>query len=118
MTLRPRGVVTDMCLDLGHASNLDLEQKWPAFAIQDGTKKFPFPQDDEITQSSISAFLEEYVNGRLQPSIKSEPLPAEGQEKDGNVRIVVAKNYEDVVLDDNKDVLIEFYAPWVWWPLG
>ena len=26
--------------------------------------------------------------------------------------MVVAKNYNDVVLDDAKDVLIEFYAPW------
>ena len=26
--------------------------------------------------------------------------------------IVVAKTFEDIVLDDAKDVLIEFYAPW------
>jgi protein disulfide-isomerase A1 len=28
------------------------------------------------------------------------------------VQIVVAKNYDDIVLEDSKDVLIEFYAPW------
>ena len=31
----------------------------------------------------------------------------------GRVTVVVAHNYKDVVLDDDKDVLIEFYAPWV-----
>ena len=26
--------------------------------------------------------------------------------------VVVAKNYQDVVMDNDKDVLLEFYAPW------
>ena len=25
---------------------------------------------------------------------------------------LVAKNFDEIVKDDNKDVLIEFYAPW------
>jgi hypothetical protein len=44
------------------------------------------------------------------PSIKSEPIP---ETQEGPVTVVVAHNYKDVVLDDDKDVLIEFYAPWV-----
>ena len=32
--------------------------------------------------------------------------------QEGAVVVVVAKNYNDIVLDDTKDVLIEFYAPW------
>nr|2DJJ_A Chain A, Protein disulfide-isomerase [Humicola insolens]2KP1_A Chain A, Protein disulfide-isomerase [Humicola insolens]2RUE_A Chain A, Protein disulfide-isomerase [Humicola insolens]2RUF_A Chain A, Protein disulfide-isomerase [Humicola insolens] len=31
---------------------------------------------------------------------------------EGPVTVVVAKNYNEIVLDDTKDVLIEFYAPW------
>lgn len=27
-------------------------------------------------------------------------------------QVVVGKNFEEVVNDENKDVLIEFYAPW------
>ncbi len=45
----------------------------------------------------------------MKPSIKSEPVP---EKQDGPVTIVVAHNYKDIVLDDTKDVLIEFYAPW------
>jgi protein disulfide-isomerase A1 len=45
----------------------------------------------------------------VKPSIKSEPVP---EKQDGPVTIVVAHNYKEIVLDDTKDVLIEFYAPW------
>jgi len=46
----------------------------------------------------------------MPPSIKSEPIP---EKQDGPVTVVVANNYKDIVLDETKDVLIEFYAPWV-----
>ena len=28
------------------------------------------------------------------------------------IQVVVAKNFEEIVNDPDKDVLIEFYAPW------
>ena len=46
----------------------------------------------------------------MQPSVKSEPIP---EKQEGPVTVVVAHSYKDIVLDDKKDVLIEFYAPWV-----
>jgi len=95
-----------------HAGNLNLKaDQWPAFAIQDtvNNKKFPFDQDTEITAESIGKFVEDFVAGKVEPSIKSEPIP---ETQEGPVQIVVAKNYDDIVLEDTKDVLIEFYAPW------
>ncbi|XWW93125.1 hypothetical protein V2A60_001054 [Cordyceps javanica] len=95
-----------------HAGNLNLKtDKFPAFAIQDieGNKKFPFDQEKEITEKNIAKFVEDYVAGKIEPSIKSEPIP---EAQDGPVTVVVAKNYDDIVLDDKKDVLVEFYAPW------
>ena len=62
----------------------------------------------EITFEAIKAFVDDFVAGKVEPSIKSEPIP----ETQGPVTVVVAKNYNDIVLDDTKDVLIEFYAPW------
>jgi len=53
--------------------------------------------------------VQDFVDGKVEPSIKSEPIP---EKQEGPVQIVVAKNYDDIVLDDSKDVLIEFYAPW------
>lgn len=95
-----------------HAGNLNLKtDKFPAFAIQDiaGNKKFPFDQEKEITEKAIGKFVEDYTTGKIEPSIKSEPIP---ESQDGPVTVVVAKNYDDIVLDDTKDVLVEFYAPW------
>lgn len=95
-----------------HAANLNLKtDKFPSFAIQEIQKnqKFPFDQEKELTADNIAKFLKDFVAGKIEPSIKSEPIP---ESQDGPVTIVVAKNYDDVVLDDKKDVLVEFYAPW------
>lgn len=111
-----RGVINFATIDAkafgAHAGNLNLKaDKFPAFAIQDTVKnqKFPYDQEKEITGDAIKAFVDEFVSGKMEPSIKSEPIP---ETQEGDVKVVVAKNYNDIVLDDTKDVLIEFYAPW------
>ncbi|RKF64548.1 Protein disulfide-isomerase [Erysiphe neolycopersici] len=96
----------------GHAININLEaDKFPAFAIHQtsGNKKFPFDQDKEIITESIEQFVSQYVDGKLEPNIKSEPIP---ESQDGPVKVVVAKNFDEIVMDDSKDVILEFYAPW------
>lgn len=45
----------------------------------------------------------------MEPYVKSEPVP---EKNDGPVIVAVGKNFEDVVTNSDKDVLIEFYAPW------
>lgn len=95
-----------------HAGNLNLEVgKWPAFAIQETHKnvKFPYDQDAEITEKAISKFVQDYSEGKIAASIKSEPIP---EKQEGPVYVVVANNYKDLVIDSDKDVLLEFYAPW------
>lgn len=47
--------------------------------------------------------------GKLRPIVKSQPLPKNNK---GPVKVVVGKTFDDIVMDTNKDVLIEFYAPW------
>jgi len=39
-------------------------------------------------------------------------VPTGDDAKDGDVVVVVGKNFEQVVLDETKDVLLEVYAPW------
>jgi protein disulfide-isomerase A1 len=111
-----RGVINFATIDAkafgAHAGNLNLKaDKFPAFAIQETVKnqKFPFDQESEITHDDIKAFVDDFVAGKIEPSVKSEPIPTT---QEGAVTVVVAKNYNDIVLDDTKDVLIEFYAPW------
>lgn len=85
--------------------------KWPAFAIQDIAKnqKFPYDQAKKISEKDIGSFVDDFVAGKIAPSIKSEAIP---EKNDGPVTVIVAHNYKDVIFDDNKDVLVEFYAPW------
>ncbi|POS86560.1 hypothetical protein EPUL_001297, partial [Erysiphe pulchra] len=95
-----------------HATNVNLKaDKFPAFAIHQtsGDKKFTFDQEKEITAESIEQFVSQYVDGKLEPTIKSEPIP---ESNDGPVKVVVAKNFDEIVMDDSKDVILEFYAPW------
>lgn len=95
-----------------HAANLNLEaDKFPAFAIQETVKnqKFPFSQDEKITAASIGKFVDDFVAGKVKPSIKSEATP---EKQEGPVYMIVANNYEEIVMNDEADVLVEYYAPW------
>ncbi|XP_051545976.1 protein disulfide-isomerase A3-like [Myxocyprinus asiaticus] len=58
---------------------------------------------------ALEKFLEDYFDGKLKRYLKSEPIP---ENNDGPVKVLVAENFDSIVNDDSKDVLIEFYAPW------
>ncbi|KAL5614703.1 hypothetical protein BROUX41_004798 [Berkeleyomyces rouxiae] len=95
-----------------HAGNLNLKtDSFPAFAIHDIEKnrKFPYEQGKELVHDDIAAFVKGFKDGSVEPSIKSEPIP---ETQENAVTTVVAKSYRDIIMDDTKDVLIEFYAPW------
>lgn len=95
-----------------HATNVGLKEDWPAFAIQDVTtaEKFPLEQNDEpLNAERIKQHITEVVAGIQKAKVKSEAIP---ESNDGNVKIVVANTYDEIVHDKEKDVLIEYYAPW------
>ncbi|WPG97965.1 Hypothetical protein R9X50_00074800 [Acrodontium crateriforme] len=123
-TLRPvaeahKGKVNFATLDAKvfgqHGTNLNLElDNWPAFAIQNTGKneKYPFEKQgsvSDLSEKSIAKFVKDFVAGKLEPSIKSEKIP---EKQEGPVTVVVAHSFKDIVMDDKKDVLVEFYAPW------
>lgn len=58
---------------------------------------------------SFEQFLKDLQAGSLEPFLKSEPIP---DDNSGPVKVAVAKNFNEVVVDNDKDVFIEFYAPW------
>ena len=95
-----------------HAGNLNLDpQTFPAFAIQDPAKnaKFPYDQSKQLDVDEVDKFIQDVIDGNVDPSIKSEPVP---DTQEGPVTVVVAHSYKELVLDNDKDVLVEFYAPW------
>jgi protein disulfide-isomerase A1 len=70
-------------------------------------KKYTMPGD--ITEANILAFVDDWLNGKLRPTLKSEEIPTEQKE---NVYTLVGKSFDSIVMDPTKDVLVEFYAPW------
>ncbi|KAF9057611.1 disulfide isomerase [Panaeolus papilionaceus] len=96
---------------LDHARALNLmDNKWPSFVIQNLEKqyKYPFDQTKDVTAAGVSDWIEQYLDGKLEPSLKSQPIPVQST----TVFELVGKNFEEVVFDDSKDVFVEFYASW------
>uniref|UniRef100_M4BRM5 Protein disulfide-isomerase n=1 Tax=Hyaloperonospora arabidopsidis (strain Emoy2) TaxID=559515 RepID=M4BRM5_HYAAE len=57
----------------------------------------------------LVAFESEYFEGKLTPQLKSaEPE----DDSDEVVKVIVGKDFQERVIDNEKDVLLEFYAPW------
>ncbi|CAN1346438.1 Protein disulfide isomerase-like 1-4 [Linum perenne] len=71
------------------------------------TKKFVL--DKDVTVDNVKDFGQNFIDDSLKPFYKSDPIP---ETNDGDVKIVVGDNFDDIVLDESKDVLLEIYAPW------
>jgi protein disulfide-isomerase A1 len=95
-----------------HAKALNLQEaKWPAFVVQDVEKqlKYPFDQTKDVTPEGAASWVEQYLDGKLEPSLKSQPIPEAQNEAVYNL---VGKTFDEIVFDDAKDVFVEFYASW------
>jgi protein disulfide isomerase len=84
-----------------------------------GKVHYVLPQDSTaggVTKEVLEEFIKNHEecgsgNGscNLEKAIKSEPIPTANDEP---VKVVVGKNFDQIVMNDASDVLIEFYAPW------
>jgi len=75
--------------------------------MESGMKKFRLTGD--VTTENIRNTVEKHAKGELSMDLKSEPVP---EKNDGDVKVLVGKNFNDIVKQPGKDVFIEFYAPW------
>jgi len=95
-----------------HAKALNLaEPTWPAFVIQDLTKqlKYPYDQSVAVVPEKIEEMVEAFKAGKLEPQLKSQPIP---ETQDESVLTVVGKQFDEIVFDEDRDVFVEFYATW------
>ncbi|CAH8495868.1 unnamed protein product [Schistosoma turkestanicum] len=77
----------------------------PAAVIRSNDKKYKL---EKFSPQTFSDFLHKFENGLLTPHIKSEPVPTDDSDE---VKKLVALNFNDVV-NNEKDVMIVFHAPW------
>lgn len=68
-----------------------------------------FKYDGELTAEGVKAFIGKWKNGSLEKVYKSEEIP---EKNDEPVKVVVGKNFDALVKNSGKFVLLEFYAPW------
>ena len=95
-----------------HARALNLvEPKWPSFVIQDLQKqlKYPLDQSKDYTVEDAAEQVALFLENKLEPQLKSQPIP---EVQDEPVFNLVGKQFNEIALDDERDVFIEFYASW------
>lgn len=92
-----------------HAKSMGLSGKLPGAIIDAQPKKFLFSDDDEFDVANLKTFVQGWKNGDLEPHLKSEPIP---ESNDEPVTVIVGKQFDELVLNNDNDVLVEFYAPW------
>lgn len=71
--------------------------------------KFPLSQTSTVDFATVSKFVNDFVAGKISPSIKSQKIPAT---QDEPVYVLTADGFDAVVADNDKDLFVEFYAPW------
>lgn len=68
------------------------------------------PSSNELSPNAIEEFVQSFFDGTLKQHLLSEDLPSDWAAKP--VKVLVAANFDEVVFDTTKKVLVEFYAPW------
>jgi len=71
-------------------------------------KNYVYEGDMEVAK--ILDFVKQVKAGEIQPNLKSEQPPEEPQTEP--VKVVVGKTIETMVFTEDKDVMLEVYAPW------
>ncbi|KAL3865494.1 hypothetical protein ACJMK2_042879 [Sinanodonta woodiana] len=98
----------DMSYELGEFGLNDVSGDKPVVAARDTSdRKYIMP--GEFSIENLEKFVNDLLDDKLEPYLKSEPVPSPNDEP---VKVAVAKNFDELVNNDEKDVLIEFYAPW------
>merc|ERR1719357_2317531 len=68
------------------------------------------PATNDLDEASIRAFVQGFLDGSLKQHLLSEDVPEDWDKEP--VKVLVGKNFDEVAMDTNKHVLVEFYAPW------
>lgn len=71
-------------------------------------KKYPF--SGEFKTNDVADFIGKFVAKELKPTLKTEAR--EAADTTGDVVVLRGESFNELVIENNKDVLVEFYAPW------
>ncbi|EER20451.1 protein disulfide isomerase, putative [Perkinsus marinus ATCC 50983] len=84
--------------------------EFPTLAVnKKAGDKMKYLYTGEMTKAKIAEFLKGVLDGTVEPTLKSEPVPSS---QDEPVHVVVGSTLEKDLFQADKDVLFEVYAPW------
>ena len=63
----------------------------------------------DLTKAGFAKALDDFEAGRLGAYYKSQPTP---ETNDEPVKVIVGENFDSIVINNDKFVLLEAYAPW------
>jgi len=72
-------------------------------------KPIAFDREGQFNEESLLEWIEGTVSGKYKYKLKSEAVP---EVNNNPVTVLVGSTFDEIVHDKNKDVLVEFYAPW------
>ena len=82
----------------------------PSVRILDTRKDImKYIMEGEINEKNILNFIDGWEQGKLKRHLKSQDEPKENKE---DIFVVVGKTFQKEVIDNDKDVMLVFYAPW------
>jgi len=68
------------------------------------------PAVADLDEANVKKFVQDFLDGKLKQHLLSEEIPEDWDKEP--VKVLVGKNFEEVAMNKDKNVLVEFYAPW------
>lgn len=92
-----------------HASDTLGVKEFPALVVQIEKARYVYPEDSFTKAAKLTAFMKDVEAGKVPRHYNSEEIP---ETNDDPVKVVVGKSFKDMVIQKDKDVMLEVYAPW------